>query len=278
MFIKRKNKMCCYIMLFFFAFCANAWTQTRTVDNAKFITQSIPGRMSPEQTYNLIVTFENIGTTTWYPGGYKLRISSGANSSYSVWSVSDLDIVKRIDPGTSVSFEVKVTAPSTEGVYPFTAQLVHGDYIFGETNKTVDISVSREVSYNDALNSSAFVEQTIPTLMTAGKPYKITVSMTNTGKTTWMSHTYRLVMLDASGKAFTGSNWSTYSAEINENVAPGGTKVFSFEIIPLLPGAYTLQWRMASSETGLFGDATKAVVVRVEMAPKKKSEGKRGKE
>ncbi len=249
------------------------------VDNSKFINQSVPDRMSPAQTYNLIVTFENNGTTYWTPGDYKLRVTSGDNPPNVVWSTSDLDLVKIIEPGHTASFEVKVTAPSTENVYPFVAQLLRGSYPFGETNKPVDITVSRQVSYNDALNSSAFVEQTIPSVMDAGKPYKVMISMTNTGKTVWTAGNYRLVLLDAAGNAYTGSTWSTYSAGIDESIAPGGTKVFNFEIIPLLPGNYTVQWRMAASDIGLFGDASKSSVVTVnKVEEKKKNEGKRGKE
>jgi hypothetical protein len=252
---------------------------TGQVDNAKFITQSVPDRMSPGQTYNLIVTFENNGTTYWTPGEYRLRVTSGDNPPNYVWSTSDLDLVKIIEPGNTASFEVKVTAPSNEGVYLFTAQLLRGNYPFGETNKPVDVTVSRQVSYNDALNSSAFVEQTVPSVMDAGRPYKVTISMTNTGKTVWTPGNYRLVMLDAAGNAYSGSAWNTYSVGVDESIAPGGSKVFTFDLIPLLPGNYTVQWRMAASDIGLFGDASKSSVVTVnKIEETKKNEGKRGKE
>jgi hypothetical protein len=248
------------------------------VDNSKFINQSVPDRMTPGQSYNLIVTFENNGTTYWAPGEYRLRVNSGDNPANTVWSTSDHDLVKIIEPGNTATFEVKVTAPTTESVYPFTAQLIHGSYPFGETNNMVNITVSRQVGYSDALNSSAFVEQTVPQIMEAGKPYKISVSMTNTGKTAWTPGNYRLVMLDASGNAYTGSTWSTYSANIDETIAPGGTKVFTFDIIPLVAGTQTIQWRMAASDNGLFGDASNSSVIVVNKVEEKKNEGKRGKE
>jgi len=270
------NLICFLLLIFLFL---NIWGQTKTVDDAKFINQSVPDRMSPGQTYNLIVTFENTGTTSWTPGDYRLRITSADNVSNSVWSMTDMDLVKIFEPGNSISFEIKVTAPSTEGVYPFKAQLLHGSYAFGETNKPVEIIVSRQVNYSEALNSSAFVEQTIPSLMEAGKQYKVMVSMTNTGSTTWTPGMYRLVMLDASGIAYTGSNWNTYSVGVDNSIAPGGTKVFNFDLTPLLPGNYTVQWRMASSETGLFGDASNPATVTVnKKIEEKKNEGKRGKQ
>jgi hypothetical protein len=276
MFISRFKIFFC----FFWVICLSGAlsAQSKIVDDAKFINQSVPDRMSPSESYNLIVTFENNGTTSWMPGEYKLRVNSGSQSVYSVWSIMETDLTKVIEPGNTATFEVKVTAPSTEGVYPFTAQLLHGSYAFGESSKPVDITVSRQVNIKESLNSSAFVEQTIPSVMNAGKPYKVMISMTNTGKTVWTPGMYRLVMLDASGNSFTGTSWNTYSASIDESIPPGGSKVFNFDIIPLLPGSHTLQWRMVSSETGLFGDATKPLTVTVNRFVEKKNEGKKGKE
>jgi len=219
--------------------------------------------MAPGKSYNLIVTFKNTGTTEWKPGEYKLKISSGDKSAYSVWSVDEMNLEKTIEPGNTASFEIKVTSPENEDVYNFTAQLVHGTYVFGETNKPQDITVNKQVDYKEALNSAAFVEQTVPTHMEIGKSYKITISMTNTGKTVWTPGLYRLVMLDASGNAYTGTDWNTYSESLDVSVSPGGNKIFIFKVISHTPGKHTLQWRMANSETGLFGDATDPVEITV---------------
>lgn len=247
------------------------------VDNSKFVTQSIPDRMSPGQTYNVIVTFENNGTTSWAPGDYKLRVTSTDGKS-PAWTGGDMDLVKVIEPGNTASFELKVTAPSSEGIYPFTAQLMRNGNVFGEPNKAIDVSVSPSVGINDALNSSAFVQQTVPSVMDMGKPYKVMVSMTNTGKTTWTPGMYRLVMLDASGVVYTGPNWGTYSVGIDENIAPGGTKVFNFELLPITDGNFSLQWRMAAGDNGLFGDASNVATVKVNKIEEKKNIGKEGKE
>lgn len=242
---------------------AGLFGQGRTVDDAKFINQSIPDRMSPGQSYTLIVTFENTGTTAWTPNDYSLRINPGKEDIKSIWSVDEFPIGKFIEKGNTVSFEVKVVSPTAEGVYPFNVQMMHGLYIFGEASKQVDISVSSQVNLSDALNSAAFVEQSIPPVMEAGRPYKVMISMTNTGKTTWTKGMYRLVLIDASGNAYTGGNWNTYSVSLDEDIKPGSTKVFNFELVPVSHGSYTLQWRMTSSDAGLFGDATNPAVISV---------------
>jgi hypothetical protein len=85
-------------------------------------------------------------------------------------------------------------------------------------------------------------------------------------------------MLDAAGNYMTGTNWGKFTVSLDENIKPGSSKVFNFEIIPLEAGTYTLQWRMASGDSGLFGDATNPAVVKVNPLVKKKNEGKRGKQ
>ncbi len=48
--------------------------------------------------------------------------------------------------------------------------------------------------------------------------------------------------------------------------------------MPLTAGTYSLQWRMAAGDAGLFGDASKTSTVTVTVPVEKKNEGKSGKE
>jgi hypothetical protein len=253
---------------------------SRTVDNSRFVTQSIPDNMVTGMSYNSIVTFENTGTTTWSPDNYKLRITSGPNvGPMGTWGISDVNFSKFIEPGNTVSFELNLVAPSSEGTYLFQAQLMHNYNYFGETSKAVDVIVTTRTSSGEVFNSSAFVEQTVPTFMEMGRKYKVMVSMTNSGKTAWTPGKYRLVFLEPSGNVSTSALWGPTTVELNETIAPGSSKVFDFEVTPGMSGNQLFQWRMASSDGGLFGDATKSVLVDVR-PPKieKKNEGKRGKE
>lgn len=248
--------------------------------SSKFLNQSVPDRMSPGQSYNLVVTFENNGNTSWTPERCRLKIISKNENNVTspVWSINEMNFSNTVEPGKTATFEIKVTAPKEEGVYPFSAVLLNGSSEFGERSKQIDISVSSQVNLTEALNSAAFVEQTVQDKMEAGRSYKVMISFTNTGKTTWTSDNYRLVMLDASGNPYTGSSWNTYSVSLPENILPGSTKVFNFEIIPLVAGTYTMQWRMTSSQTGLFGDVSNPAVITVVNPPEIKNEGKSGKE
>ena len=253
-------------------------SQTKMGYDSKFVNQSIPDRMTPGQKYNLIVTFQNSGSSSWAPGEVRLKLFSNEETKSPVWAVSELDLVKTIESENTATFEITVTAPTIAGVYKISAQLTNSAGVFGDVSKILEISVSNEVGFNDALNSSAFVEQTVPSQMEAGKSYKVMISYTNTGKTSWDKGSYRPIMLDPSGNPLTGNFWNNYSVSLDETITPGGSKVFNFDIIPYSPGTYTLQWRIASGETGLFGDVSNPAVVTVTPVPEIKNEGKSGKQ
>jgi hypothetical protein len=245
--------------------------------DSKYISQSIPDRMIPGSKYNIIMSFLNSGTDTWVPGTVRLKLLPD-DENKSLWSISELELTKMIEPGNTATIEFTVAAPSTAGVYKLAGRLTSNGSYFGEQSKSLEIAVNSDVSLTEALNSAAFVEQTVPAVMEAGKKYKVMISYTNTGKTTWNQNSYRLIMLDAAGNPLTGNFWNTYSVSLDENISPGSSKVFNFDVIPFAPGTYTLQWRLASGETGLFGDLSNPAVVTVTPVPEIKNEGKSGKQ
>ena len=245
--------------------------------DSKYVSQSIPDRMIPGNKYNIIISFQNSGTDTWAPGNVRLKLLPDEENK-SIWTVSELELTKMIEPGNTATIEFTVAAPTAAGVYKFAGRLTSNGSYFGEQSKTLEITVNSDVSLTEAMNSAAFVEQTVPSIMEAGKKYKVMISYTNTGKTTWNKNSYRLIMLDAAGNPLTGNFWNTYSVSLDENIDPGSSKVFNFDVIPFAPGTYTLQWRMASGETGLFGDLSNPAVVTVTPVPEIKNEGKSGKQ
>lgn len=239
-----------------------------TVDNARFLKQSVPTNMGAGESYKTVITFENNGTTVWLPKEYKLVvIGSGSSTDYigaSPWNVADMPLSSALSPGQSISFEVTLTAPSTEGVYQFTTQMKHNDNFFGEPSTRADITVGPVTSNNNDINSASYVDQSVVSSMTAGAKYKVSVTMTNSGKVSWTPGKYRLASLDARSNVSPTPLWGVSSVELTENIAPGSTKVFLFSVTaPIQEGTYLFQWRMASSDNGLFGDASKSVNVVV---------------
>jgi hypothetical protein len=68
---------------------------------------------------------------------------------------------------------------------------------------------------------------------------------------------YKLVNLSTYGDAIPTNTWGVNDVALNENVYPGASKVFSFNVTaPIIPGSYLFQWRMWSYDGGLFGDAS----------------------
>ena len=91
-------------------------------------------------------------------------------------------------------------------------------------------------------NQAAFVSQTVKSLMYASEYYNVTVTMKNTGSTTW--RTNRVVLPG--------------------DVPPGGQVTFSFTVLaPTKAGTYNFQWRMVQEGVEWFGASTPNVTVSV---------------
>jgi hypothetical protein len=115
-----------------------------------------------------------------------------------------------------------------------------------------------------ASDDAAYISDTIPTAMTVRTNYTPTVTMQNTGDTTWEDGT------GVDDYNFGAPDISPYNEAINwgpgidaGGVAPGATKVFTLNLTPTTPGTYYCTWKMlhGASTTG-FGDAcTKTITV-----------------
>jgi hypothetical protein len=256
-----------------------SYAQGTSLDNARFISQSVPDNVASGQTYTFVVTYENNGTLSWTPNDYRLKILSIDAKAFNVWGIDEIPLAQVVEVGHSISFEIKITAPTTEGTYQFQTQMSRTGNYFGEPSKRLDLVVAFGQTTSEIVNSAAFVEQSVPKAMETGKQYKVMIAMSNTGKTSWTPGSYRLVLLDPSGDRIGNSVlWSTSSIELSETIAPGSSKVFNFELTPYVAGTYTLQWRMSSSNGGLFGDASNPETVTVLNIEPKKNMGKKGNE
>jgi len=109
-------------------------------------------------------------------------------------------------------------------------------------------------------NWSAFSTQSIPTKMTAGQTYTVSVTYTNVGFNTWTSQDgYKLAI-------FSGSDWGTSSTPVVSPVGPGEKVKFSFRVYaPTVPGVYNLSTKMYD-KTVAFGVSSPTVPVTVSLA------------
>jgi hypothetical protein len=107
-------------------------------------------------------------------------------------------------------------------------------------------------------NAASFVSQTVPASMTAGGRYPVSVTMRNTGSSTWSAaHLYRL----GSQNPQDNGTWGTGRIFLRSDVAPGADGIFTFMVIAPYSGVEepppaSFQWRMVQDGVEWFGDYT----------------------
>ncbi len=107
-----------------------------------------------------------------------------------------------------------------------------------------------------ALNNAQFISQTVPKDLVAGQRYNVSITMKNTGDTTWTeSDKYRLGSQNPQDNLIWGIGRINLFA--GESIAPMQTKTFNFDIkAPAMTGDYNFQWRMLQEGVQWFGQKT----------------------
>jgi hypothetical protein len=109
-------------------------------------------------------------------------------------------------------------------------------------------------------DDAQYVSDTIPATMIPGHTYSVSVTMKNTGTTTWTkAEGYKLGAVGDSDP-FAGGR---HDLSDSDAIAPGQSRTFSFTMTaPVLESTYTTDWRMVHEGVRWFGDTlTKQVQV-----------------
>src|SRR5258708_27310269 len=93
------------------------------LNNAQFVSQSVPATMAPGQSYAVSVTMTNTGDTTWEAAGL-YRLGSQGPQDNSTWGPVRVELPSSVAPGATVTFNFNVTAPATVGTYNFQWRMV----------------------------------------------------------------------------------------------------------------------------------------------------------
>ena len=108
---------------------------------------------------------------------------------------------------------------------------------------------------------AVFISQSVPTTMSAGKSYPVSVTMKNVGSETWFSGSgIRL------GSQNPGNNTYWGTGRVEPPVVTGSyqTVTFNFTVrAPEVGGSYNFQWQMVKEFVAWFGPKTPNVVVLV---------------
>lgn len=123
------------------------------------------------------------------------------------------------------------------------------------------------------VDDAMFISQSVPSYMTAGQSYSVSVMMGNTGSSTWaMGGSYQLASQNPSsnttwGPLPDGNQGKRNSVSPAVIVGVNSNAIFAFTITaPTTPGTYDFQWQMANVGSGTyqyFGEQTEDIAVTV---------------
>jgi RHS repeat-associated protein len=237
--------------------------------SASYVSEStIPTSMVAGQTAAVSVTMTNTGTATWTSGGANpYRLGSLNSNNWGLLVPGRVEVPTSVAPNASVTFNFTITAPSTPGTYQFGWGMLQEQVAwFGSTSPLTNIVVSAPTKNAHLVSSS--IPSTIS--MKAGTSQTYSVSIQNSGNTTWTSaELYRLGVINDSTTL--GSN--RFALPNGTSVAPNATATFPVTITaPATAGAYSYQLEMVSdgaTSPGWFGDKVNAtpIAVTVTAAP-----------
>jgi len=116
-----------------------------SLNSSNFIEQRIPMKMTSGTEYKISITMSNNGQTAWTKDRYALALidSKMLPMSFNTWDVGYVEVPETVWPGTLVTFEFNVKAPTTENIYPLQFSIMESGRPFGTPTPAVEVSVSR---------------------------------------------------------------------------------------------------------------------------------------
>ncbi len=118
-----------------------------TGNAALFLSQNVPGSMTPGAAYMVSVEMLNTGSNTWtQAGGY--RLGSQAPAGNLDWGLAEVNLPGDVAPGGAVTFSFVVTAPGVTGSMNFQWQMQENSVgAFGERTPLLPIPVGNPAPY-----------------------------------------------------------------------------------------------------------------------------------
>lgn len=145
------------------------------------------------------------------------------------------------------------------GTNAFTSFVVTRDLNTGALSLTAQ-SGGLVIPSNDAV----FTVSSVPTKMASGAQYPVSLTIRNTGTTTWTAGT---VFKLGSQNPTDNTTWALKPdgnrVVVKKDVAPGQEYVAEFTVTAPAPGSYVFQWQMIEESKGWFGAASSPITVAV---------------
>ena len=235
------------------------WTATGAGGSAKF-TQTMTTSTSQISSQCLAVTPASGTYTATLSGGAVWGNNSAGYTTDSSMAVA-LTHSGLLVPGQSG----QITVTPLDILPSFTGTIANGVTTSSYATTHCAMRLSRVVTITPG-DGASFVTQNVPATMRAGQPYTVTVTMQNTGTTTWTSDAgYRLGARNPQDS----HTWvPTARAYLSAPVASGGTAVFTIPMTaPSTAGTYNLQWRMVREGVAWFGESSANLAIAVGTGP-----------
>ena len=174
------------------------------------------------------------------------------------------DFMSRMDTAVFQIFDREL---DIYGVWPTIWDFRNAWIARGLDNAGLDRILSRYHILQPPLpnQTAQLISQSVPALMQAGQPYNVSVTLRNTGVTTWLhGGTFKLGSQNPQDNLV----WGISRVDLPIRTAPGEQVTFNFSVTaPFIPGTYDFQWRMIQESVEWFGDYTPNVSVNVYTVP-----------
>jgi len=204
-----------------------------------------------------------------------MTVISSANPASTGQSITFTATVTPVPPnGETVTFMdggvTLGTAALTNGVASFsTSSLAAGNHTItafygGDAtlgSVTGSLNSNPQV-VNTLVNAAHFIGQSVPSAMQSGLLYFVSVTMQNTGTTTWTPAHYALV----AQHPLNNTNWGFDRVALPNNVVPNASITLTFTVRAPNQNPANFQWQMVQDNT-LFGELTTNVPVTVTPPP-----------
>lgn len=161
--------------------------------------------------------------------------------------------------GASVPSSIRIVGGSRTGIFNVGTTTATSDTVTVTASR---LGVTKSATLTTFLgNDATFVSQVVPSSMLTSHQYSVSVTMHNSGSTTWTHAAgYRLLSYNPSSNKTWGIDRMYLPS--NVSVPPGGNYTFTGTVTaPATAGIYNMQWRMV--QNGTFGQPSTNVVVTV---------------
>ncbi len=224
---------------------------------ALFDMETIPESMEAGETTNVTIRFRNRGDATWEAGKVYLKLIDENHPTSSFIEENRIPLQETAGYNRLATFVVPLKAPAEPGTIVEWFNLEY-QTATGEIYEMPGGLLRTEITVLS--DTTASVESTtIPETLIAGSyPKQVSVTLKNTGKTTWTGRRAALMITDEKGNKspfYDANDWldtSIVGVPVNNTyVSPGETATIRFTLNPRIvgKGTYTLVFNMELKDT-----------------------------